>query len=59
MYAFKCGDDSKNKLKGLCESQSKNINFEEYKKRLDGNDYQKNVINMLFDFLIMKCKFRK
>ena len=29
MYAFKCGDDSKNKLKGISKSQSKNIKFEE------------------------------
>ena len=36
MYAFKCGNDSKNKLKG----QSKNINFEECKKCLDGEEYQ-------------------
>ena len=25
MYAFKCGNDSKNKLKGVSKSQSKNI----------------------------------
>ena len=31
MYAFKCGDDSKNKLKAISKSQSKNIKFEEYK----------------------------
>ena len=30
MYAFKCGDDNKIELKGICKSQSKNINFEEY-----------------------------
>ena len=29
MYAFKCGDDSKNKFKGISKSQSKNIKFEE------------------------------
>ena len=40
MYAFKCGDDSKNKLKGISKSQSKNIIVEEYKKCLDGEDYQ-------------------
>ena len=40
MYAFKCGDDSKIKLKGISKSQSKNIKFEEYKKCLDGEDYQ-------------------
>ena len=33
MYAFKCGNDSKNKLKGFSKSQSKNINFEECKKK--------------------------
>ena len=32
MYAFKCGDDSKNKLKGISKSQSKHIKFEEFKK---------------------------
>ena len=31
MYAFKCGDDSKNKLKRISKSQSKHIKFEEYK----------------------------
>ena len=41
MYAFKCGDDSKNKLKGVCNFQSKNIKFEEYNKCLDGEKYQK------------------
>ena len=29
MYAFKCGNDSKNKLKGISKSQSKYIKFEE------------------------------
>ena len=29
MYAFKCGDDSKNKLKGISKSQSKHIKFQE------------------------------
>ena len=41
MYAFKCGDDSKNKLKGISKSQSKNFKFEEYKKYLDGMENQK------------------
>ena len=31
MYAFKCGDDSENKLKGVSKSQSKIFIFEEYK----------------------------
>ena len=29
MYAFKCGDDCKNKLKGISKSQSKNIKLQE------------------------------
>ena len=41
MYAFKCGDDSKNKLKGISKSESKNIKFEEYKKCLYGEEYQR------------------
>ena len=39
-YAFKCGDDSKNKLKGISKSYSRNIKFEEYKKCLYGEEYQ-------------------
>ena len=37
-YAFKCGGDSKNKLKVVSTSQSKNIRFEEYKVCLDGEE---------------------
>ena len=41
MYAFKCGNDSKNKLKGISKSQSKNIKFEEiYNCLFGGNDQQ-------------------
>ena len=47
MYAFKCGDDSKNKLKGISKSQSKNIKFEEYKKCLDGESYQQECDNYI------------
>ena len=47
MYAFICGDDSKNKLKGISTSQSKNIKFEEYKKCLDGEDYQQECDNYI------------
>ena len=42
MYAFKCGDDSKNKLMGISKLQSKHINFEEYEKCLDGEEYQRD-----------------
>ena len=47
MNAFICGDDSKNKLKGVCKSQSKSIKFEEYKKSLDGEEYQRECNNYI------------
>ena len=47
MYAFKCGDDNKKKLKGVSKSQSKNIKFEEYKKCLDGEEYQRECNNYI------------
>ena len=47
MYAFKCGDDRKNKLKGLSKSQSEIIKFEEYKKCLDGEEYQRECNNYI------------
>ena len=47
MYAFKCGEHSKNKLKGISKSQSKNIKFEEYKKCLDGEEYQQECDNYI------------
>ena len=45
MYAFKCGDDSKNNSKGLCISYYKTSKFEEYKKCLDSREYQKECHN--------------
>ena len=47
MYAFKCGDDSQKKLKGISKSQSKNIKFEEYKKcfQRECNNYIIRSIN--------------
>ena len=47
MYAYRCGDDSKNKLKGISKSQSKNIKFEEFKKCLDGDEYQQECDNYI------------
>ena len=41
VFFLKCGDDIENKLKGVSKSQSKHIKFEEYKKSLDGEEYQK------------------
>ena len=40
MYAFKCGDDSKNKLIGISKGQSKKIKFEKYYNILFGGKYQ-------------------
>ena len=47
MYSFKCGDDSRNKIKEVSKSYLKNIKFEEYKKRLDGEKYQEECENYI------------
>ena len=47
IYAFKCGIDSKNKLKGISESQSKHNNLEEYNNCLFGGEYQKVCDNYI------------
>ena len=47
MYAYKSGDDSKNKLNGVSKSQSENFKFEEYKKCLDGEEYQRECKNFV------------
>ena len=46
-YAFRCGDDSKKKLKGISQSYSKNTKFDENKKCLDGEEYQKDCDNYI------------
>ena len=61
MYAFKCGNDSKNKLKGISKTQSKNIKFEDYKKCLDGEEYQRECDNYIIksidhDLVLQKVK---
>ena len=47
MYGFECGNESKNKIKGISESYSKIIKFEEYKKCLDGKIYQEESDNYI------------
>ena len=47
MYAFKFGDDSKKKLKGISKSQSKNIKFEEYYNCLFGEKHQQECDNYI------------
>ena len=51
MYAFICGDDYKNKLKGVSKSYFKNIRFEEYKKCLDDKKYQQECDNYITRWL--------
>ena len=48
-YSFKCKDntESKNKIEGLSKSQSKLIKFEEYKKSLNGMEYQRECNNYI------------
>ena len=59
MYAFKVGDDSKNKLKGISETQSKNFKFEGYKKCLDGMEYQREYIIRSIDHEMYLQEIRK
>ena len=46
MYAFNCGNDKKNKLKGISKSQSKHVKFGE-KKCLYSENYQKECNNYI------------
>ena len=48
-YSFKCknNDENKNEVKGISKSQSKHIKFEEYKKCLDGKEYQRECNNYI------------
>ena len=47
MYAFKCGNDGKNKLKCISKPQSKHFKFEEYYNCLFGGEYQKECDNYI------------
>ena len=48
-YSFKCKDnnENKNKIKGISKSQSKHIKFEEYKKYVHGEKYQRECKNYI------------
>ena len=48
-YSFNCklDNESKNKMKCISNTQSIHINFEEYKKSSDGEDYQKECDNYI------------
>ena len=58
-YAFKCGDDSKNKLKGISKSHSKNIKFDENKECLDGEEYQYECDNYILRSINHEMILRK
>ena len=47
VYAFKCGDDRKNKLKGISKSQPKNNKFEDYYNCLFGGKCQQECDNYI------------
>ena len=46
-YAFKCGEDSKNKLKSISKSYSRNIKFDEFYNCLFGREYQQECDNCI------------
>ena len=45
MYAFKCADDSKIKVKDVSKSQPKYNKFEEYRKCLDAENFRSECNN--------------
>ena len=59
-YSFKCDNtESKNKIKRISKSQSKHIKFEEYKKCLDGEEYQKKCDKLIIGSLIQEMYLQK
>ena len=47
MYEFKCRDGSKNNIKVISKSYSKKFQFEECKKCLDGEEYERECENFI------------
>ena len=45
VFSFKCGDEINNKSKGISESGTKHVKFEEDKKCIDGKEYQRESNN--------------
>ena len=58
-YAFKCGNGSKNKLKGISKSYSRNIKFEEYYNCLFGREYQQECDNYILRSINHEMILRK
>ena len=50
-YSFKCGNKNTNRLKRIFKSYSKDIKFDEYKKCLDGEEYQRECDNYFIQSL--------
>ena len=59
MYAFKCGDDSKNRLKGISKSFSLNINFGEGYKCLFGGEYQQECDTFIIRSIKHELKLQR
>ena len=59
MYAFKRGNNSKNKLKGISKSQSKHIKFEEYYNCFFGGEYQNECDNYIIRSLSHEMVLQK
>ena len=59
MYAFKCGDDSKNRLKGISKSYSKNIKVEEYYNCLFDGEYEQKSDNYIIRSINQEMKLQQ
>ena len=59
MYSFKCGEHSKNKLKGISKSHSRHIKFEDYYNCLFGGEYQKECDNYIIRSLSHEMYLQK
>ena len=59
MYSFNCGDDIKNKLKGFSKSQSKHNKFEECRKCLHGEEYERESNIFLLRSINHEMYFRE
>ena len=59
MYSFKCGDDSKNNIKGVTKSYSKYIKLEDYKQCLDGEKNQEECENYILRSLYHEMYLQK
>ena len=58
-YSFKCDGKNANKLRGISKSCSKKMNFEEDKKCLDGEEYQKESNNYILKSFFLEMYLRK